>query len=152
MDFIPEEFRAEGLIKLFETIDMNGNRVLIPRAKVAREILPMKLRKMGARVDVIPVYETKMPGKAKIDQVRKLLLSGSIDIITFTSSSTATNFFSMIGKDRKIISRSTIACIGPITAETMRRFGIEPQIVSGTYTVQGLKEEIASYFTTRQPN
>jgi uroporphyrinogen III methyltransferase/synthase len=150
VDLIPDEFRAEGLIKLFEKIDIKGNQVLIPRAKIARKILPMKLRKMGARVEVLPVYETKIPGKSKIDKVRKLLLNGNIDVITFTSSSTAKNFFSMIGRHKKIISRSTIACIGPITAETIRSFGIEPQIISGTYTVQGLTEEIASHFTARQ--
>jgi uroporphyrinogen III methyltransferase/synthase len=150
VDLIPEEFRAEGLIKLFERIDIKGSRILIPRAKIARKILPMKLRKMGARVDVLPVYETKMPGKLKIDKVRKLLLNGYIDVITFTSSSTVKNFFSMIGRDKEIISRSTIACIGPITAETIRGFGIEPEIISGTYTVQGLTREIASYFTGKQ--
>jgi uroporphyrinogen III methyltransferase/synthase len=150
VDLIPEEFRAEGLIKLFERIDMKGKQVLIPRAKIARELLPMKLRKMGARVDVITVYETKMPGKPKIDKVRKLLINGFIDVITFTSSSTAKNFFSMIGRDKKIISRSTIACIGPITAETIRSFGSEPEIIAGTYTVQGLTKEVSTYFTSRQ--
>ncbi len=150
VDLIPEEFRAEGLIKLFEKINVNGSRVLIPRAKIARKILPVKLRKMGARVDVLPVYETKMPEKLEIDKLRKLLQNGFIDVITFTSSSTVKNFFSMIGRDKKIISRSTIACIGPITAETIRSFGVEPEIISGTYTVQGLTKEIASYFTARQ--
>ncbi len=149
-DLIPEEYRAEGLIKLFEKINVKGSRVLIPRARIARKILPMKLRNMGASVDVFPVYETKMPGKLKIDKVRKLLRNGFIDVITFTSSSTVKNFFSMIGRDKKIISRSTIACIGPITAETIRSYGIEPEIISGTYTVQGLTKEIASYFTARQ--
>jgi uroporphyrinogen III methyltransferase/synthase len=150
VDLIPQEFRAEGLIELFEKIDVNGSRVLIPRAKIARQILPVKLRKMGASVDVLPVYETKMPEKLKIDKLRRLLRNGFIDVITFTSSSTVKNFFSMIGRDKKIISRSTIACIGPITAETIRSFGIEPEIISGTYTVQGLTKEIASYFAARQ--
>jgi uroporphyrinogen III methyltransferase / synthase len=150
VDLIPQEFRAEGLIELFEKIDVDGSRVLIPRAKIARQILPVKLRKMGASVDVLPVYETKMPEKLKIDKLRRLLRNGFIDVITFTSSSTVKNFFSMIGRDKKIISRSTIACIGPITAETIRSFGIEPEIISGTYTVQGLTKEIATYFAARQ--
>jgi len=151
VDLIPEEFRAEGLINLFKTIDIKGSRILIPRAKIARKILPIKLRKMGARVDVLPVYETKMPGKLKIEKIRKLLLSGYINVITFTSSSTVKNFFSMIGRDKKIISGSTIACIGPITAETIRGFGVEPEIISEKYTVQGLTEEIASYFIGKKP-
>ncbi len=151
VDLIPEEFRAEGLIKLFEKIDIKGSRILIPRAKIAREILPSKLRKMGARVDVLPVYETKMPGKSKIDKIRRMLKKGEIDVMTFTSSSTVKNFFSMIGKDEKRISKSTIACIGPVTAETITRFGIEPEIISDKYTVQALTKEIASYFAARKP-
>ncbi len=148
-DLVPEEFRAEGLIKLFEKIIIRGNRILIPRAKTAREILPSKLREMGARVDVLPVYETRMPGKSKTGKIIRLLQKGEIDVITFASSSTAKNFFSMTGKDAKLVSKSAIACIGPVTAETIRSFGIEPDIIPRRYTVQALTKEIVSYFKGR---
>ncbi len=75
-----------------------------------------------------------------------MLRSGEIDVITFASSSTVRNFLSIFGKDKEPLLRSTIACIGPITAEPLREIGIEPQIIPKKYTIEGLVREIVDYF------
>ncbi|HEY7535186.1 MAG TPA: uroporphyrinogen-III C-methyltransferase [Thermodesulfobacteriota bacterium] len=145
-DIIPKDFKAEGLIESFRKINIKAKKILIPRAKDARETLPAELRKMGAKVDVIIVYETKKPNTDEIRQIKKMLNQGAIDVITFTSSSTVKNFFSTVGKEKKLLSKSIFACIGPITAKTLSELGIEPQIICKKYTIEELAREIIGYF------
>jgi len=146
VDLKPHEYRAEGLIDKFKTIDLRGSRILLPRAKVARSILPTALKKMGAVVNVVTAYETKKPNSKDIKRVEKILKNGPIDIIAFTSSSTVINFFSIFGMSKTKFSRSKIACIGPITADTVRQIGIKPHIVSKKYTTEELANEIVDYY------
>ncbi|MEE9252453.1 MAG: uroporphyrinogen-III C-methyltransferase [Thermodesulfobacteriota bacterium] len=149
VDLVPDDFRAEGLIEVFENADVKGKRILIPRAKDAREVLPEELSQMGAVVDVVPAYETKKPEAESADEVKELLLTGEVDVITFASSSTARNFFEALGDDAAgCVQNSVIACIGPVTAKTVREFGFEPTIVCSKYTIEELVSEISNHFTT----
>src|SRR5262249_8029227 len=130
-DFVPSQFVAESVAEEWPDREMTGKRVLLPRAKEARGFLPDKLAEMGAAVDVIPAYETVIDGAAA-EQIRGELMSGEIDAITFTSSSTVKNFVESIGNAtvKEIADKVTIAAIGPITAETARELGLSPQIVA----------------------
>ena len=95
MDVVPEDFVAESLIESIGKENIKGKRFLIPRATVARETLPEQLRKMGAFVDIAPVYQTILPSPS-VEALEKRLKEGSIDVITFTSSSTVNNFLALM--------------------------------------------------------
>ncbi len=137
VDFVPEEYRAEALLEFFPK-ELAGRKVLLPRSDVARDVLPEQLRENGAEVDVLPVYRQLVPEPENKSAVR----SGGFDIITFTSSSTADNFFKIIndGKAYKLLSEVLVCCIGPITARALRKEGIEPDLVAEEYTTEGLFE------------
>lgn len=146
VDIIPYEFMAEGVVESFRGIDIKGKRILIPRAKEAREILPVELQKMGAEVNVVTAYKTEKPNPEKVEEIKGILRRGEIDVLTFASSSTVKNFLSIFGKDKELLLKSTVACIGPITAEPLREIGIEPQIIPKKYTIEELVREIVDYF------
>lgn len=139
-DLVPEKFVAESVIEVMTGKVQSGDKILIPRAKEAREVLPEKLREMGAIVDVITAYETV---KAKVDPepLKQALSAGDIDIVTFTSSSTVKNLLEIIG-DAKLLKKVKLAAIGPVTADTIRSFGLEPAVVADEYTIPGLVKAI----------
>lgn len=144
VDEVPSDFRAEGLIEIFSVAQVKGKKFLIPRAKAARTILPDTLRKMGAQVDVAPAYETVAPEKSETAAIKRLIKGGGIDVVTFTSSSTAKNFFEQVGK---IPKGTVIASIGPITAGTVRELGYDTEIMPDKYTVEELTRAISDYFS-----
>lgn len=146
VDFMPREFRAEGLIEYFKTIDLHGKAILIPRAKVARDILPVTLKEQGARVEVVECYETVQPRFARGELER--ILTPPPDAVTFTSSSTVTNFLQLLDEHqlRGILGHMAIASIGPITSDTIRRNGLEVSIEAAESTIPGLVQALQNYF------
>lgn len=138
-DFVPAEYRAEAVLEGLLKLGAGGSRVLIPRALEAREVLPEKLAEAGAKVEVVPAYETVLDD-AGAAEMSDMLLSGEIDIITFTSSSTVKNFIKLLdGFDfQELPATVTIACIGPVTAETARELGLHVDLVAEEYTIPGL--------------
>ena len=142
VDFTPSEFVAEAVVDQFPE-DPSGERILILRAAEAREILPEKLTERGATVDVVPIYRTELE-QSDAARVREMLLNGEVDIITFTSSSTVSNFIELIGQDaaKQLPPSVQIACIGPITAKTAEEHGLKPTVVAGEYTIEGLVKAI----------
>jgi uroporphyrinogen III methyltransferase / synthase len=150
VELIPGEFRAEGLIEMFRKKNIKEKRILIPRAAKARDILPDTLRKMGASVEVVPAYETRKPGSKKSEKIRKMLSGNMIDAVTFTSSSTVSNFLSIFPEFKHYSKHPVIACIGPITAKTLNEAGYKARIVAREYTVDKLAEDIAEYFCTKK--
>ncbi|MBI5869927.1 MAG: uroporphyrinogen-III C-methyltransferase [Actinobacteria bacterium] len=139
LDFVPAEYRAEAVLEGLLERGAAGGSVLIPRAKEAREVLPEKLAEAGARVEVVPAYETVLD-ETGVDDMKDMLSSGEIDIITFTSSSTVTNFVKLLeGFDFQTLPANvTIACIGPVTADTARDLGLRVDLVADEYTIPGL--------------
>ncbi|MCL6519902.1 MAG: uroporphyrinogen-III C-methyltransferase [Armatimonadetes bacterium] len=135
VDFVPSQFIAEAIVHEFPE-EVSGKRILLPRAEEARETLPEKLGEQGAVVDVVSVYRTELDETGEISRIREMLSKGEIDIITFTSSSTVKNFVKLIGTC--VPEKTTIACIGPITAHTAKELGIEPDVVAERYTIEGL--------------
>jgi len=145
-DFVPEEYRAEGVIECLKEVAIRGKRFLIPRAKVARDILPRSLEERGARVEIVEAYETTPPDFPAGEIER--LLTPVPDAITFTSSSTVTNFVDLIESAglREILERAAIASIGPITSQTVHQHGLEVSIEAADSTVNGLVEAVQIYF------
>ncbi len=141
---VPDEYRAEQIVTAIGIKRIRGKRFLIPRAEVAREALPEILRAKGAKeVVVAPAYRTVKPKGAQIDRMRELLASAAIDLVTFTSSSTVTNFCELIGTSGKGVRA---AALGPITAATARERGFEVVVRPARYTIEGLTEAIANYY------
>jgi len=146
-DIVPDSYRAESVVKAFGSMDINANKILLPRAEEARPILPIELTKMGAEVDEIPVYRTVAVDDDG-DQLIKQLEGQSIDMITFTSSSTVKNFRALIPskKFKTLLKGVIIASIGPITSDTANELGFEVHITAESYTIPGLCEAILHYY------
>jgi uroporphyrinogen III methyltransferase/synthase len=148
-DVIPSEYQAEGIIDALSGRGMDGQRILIPRARVAREILPEQLRAAGAAVDVVPVYQTVRP-HTEVASLCDLLAKRSVDMLTFTSSSTVTNFVELFAGPeqlREAIGDTPVACIGPITAATAREHGMSVQVMPTENTVPAMADAIVRFFT-----
>lgn len=145
-DIVPETYRAESIVQAFEQQAVAEKRILLPRAQEARPILPEELRKMGAVVDEIAVYRTEQD-RENVHELVRGLEEGTIDVITFTSSSTARNFKALLPQERfeALLENVKIASIGPITADTAKELGFKVDIVAESYTIPGLCEAILQY-------
>lgn len=136
---IPDEYIAEAILDNIG--DVQGQRILLPRADIAREALAAELQKRGAIVDEIAVYHT-LPAQPDPDGLREL--GRGVDVITFTSSSTVRNFVALAGEDA-ILPGTVIACIGPITANTARELGLRVDVMATEYTMDGLVAALVEY-------
>lgn len=142
VDVVPKEYRAEALISVLEGDSLADKRILIPRAKVAREVLPDKLREAGAEVVVPPAYES-VPSSEGREALAKRLEAGEVDCVTFTASSTVENFARAFGEEAaRMLSGARVACIGPITADTARGLGFRVDAEAEEYTIGGLVEAV----------
>ncbi|MDI6736406.1 MAG: uroporphyrinogen-III C-methyltransferase [bacterium] len=149
VDFQPqEEFTQEGLLEGFKKIgakrEVKGvKKVLVPRSASAREVLIEGLKQMGAEVDEVTAYRT-ITGENNEAYLKGLLLHKAIDIITFTSSSTVTNFCSLFKEEERVrlLDKVKFACIGPITAQKAQEMGLKADIIAKEYTIKGLVEAI----------
>lgn len=145
-DLLPREYRAEGLLEALSGRDVRGKAFLIPRAKVARDLVPRVLAEKGARVEVVEAYETVVPELPREELDR--LFTPPPDAITFTSSSTAQNFAKLVGEDRVagVLRGIAIASIGPVTSETVRRLGLTVTIEASESTLHGLVRALQEHF------
>ena len=146
-DIIPESYRAESVVEAFKNVPVKGKQVLLPRAAEARPVLPVELDRMGAVVDEIAAYHTVAENDHQ-DALISELAGKTVDMITFTSSSTVRNFKALIPPERfdELTRGITIAAIGPITADTARENGFAVDLVAEEYTIPGLCEAIEKYF------
>jgi uroporphyrinogen III methyltransferase/synthase len=142
---VPEHYISEGILKSFAAMDMRGKKVLIPRAAQARDVLPEGLRKMGAQVDIVTAYTTINSGRKK-EELTGMIADNRVNVITFTSSSTVTNFLEIMGKGYSLPPQIKIACIGPITAAMARKAGLKVDIQQDEYTMAGLVQTLIDYF------
>lgn len=143
-ELVTSEYTAEGLASALGGWEMQGIRVLVPRAEIARDALPSLLANRGAEVEVLPVYRAVCPADAGPALLRLFEGEGA-DVITFTSSSTVSNFVRAFPEDRlpAILGDAEIACMGPVTADTARKLGLAVSIVAREYTTHGLVQAIA---------
>ena len=133
-----EEFRAEGIMDLFEGRDLKDMKICLPRAKDARPFLADALRSRGAVVEEIFVYETAMPQYA--DTKTFLSLAEKCDTIVFTSPSGARNAVLLAGDQINKIKGKTLIAIGPVTAGAMEKLGITASEYAKEYTDEGIIE------------
>jgi uroporphyrinogen-III synthase len=154
VNVVPKEYVAESVVASLRR-KVKGKRVLLARAKVARDVIPRELRKLGANVDVVEAYETVVPETSR-KRLRAALKSQKLcpNVITFTSSSTVRNFVALLGESRGRVSRVPMgreenrvqfASIGPITSSTLREFGLPVDIEAAEYTIPGLIKAIAKH-------
>ncbi|MBP8645437.1 MAG: uroporphyrinogen-III C-methyltransferase [Syntrophobacteraceae bacterium] len=150
-DLIPREYRAESILEGLSSMGIRGKRFLIPRALVARDVLPDTLRREGAEVDLVPAYETVVPS-GHGPEIMKAIEEHQVHCVTFTSSSTVSNFFQLCPQEKILPWMRTvdIACIGPITAQTAQEYGLEVKIMPREYTVAALAEAILSHYREAQ--
>lgn len=148
-DCVPVTYTAEGVLESLlsmESAGVRGMRFLLPRAAKAREVLPDELRRAGALVDVLPAY-TAVPDQAHKEAVLAHLEAGTLSCVTFGSSSTVTNFLSLIPAATLLAHPETkLAAIGPVTAATLREHGLPCHIMPATYTIPALVAAIQAYF------
>ena len=136
--FVPRRYIAEGVLEALADFPLAGKRVLIPRAAVARDVIPRELERRGARVDVVEAYRTVLPPES-IAAAKNV----KADLVTFTSSSTVENFGKLFaGKPPRIPA----ACIGPITSATARKHGWRVAVEAEEYTIRGLVKAIVAKF------
>jgi len=147
VDYVPEEYRAEAIVKGLSDKIVSGERVLLPRAEIARELLPKALSEKGVTVDEITAYRI-IQGKGDVQQITELLQSKRAHAVTFTSSSTVTNFVNMLNVDNlsEFLQDVIVASIGPITSQTAQKLGINVDVEAKEYTIDGLVAALLEYF------
>ncbi len=149
-DLIPTVYTAEGLAQSLLDFGVEGRNILIPRAVKAREFLPETLRGAGAQVTVVPVYRNVPPPTGK-EELRAELGSGQVDMISFTSSSTVTNFLAMIDAPNqeellRLLKGVKIAAIGPVTAKTITDNGLTVDIIPTEFTIPSMVAAMVAYY------
>jgi uroporphyrinogen-III synthase len=141
---VPQRYIAESVVESLRG-KVEGERVLLARAKVARDVIPRELRKMGARVDVVEAYETVIPASSRV-RLQSLMKNPRRrpHLVTFTSSSTVKNFVALLGggSPRARLEGIQFASIGPITSATLRDLGLSIHIEAKNYTIPGLIQAI----------
>jgi uroporphyrinogen III methyltransferase / synthase len=149
-ELVTSEYTAEGLAKALEGWEMAGMHVLVPRAEVARDVLPSLLAMRGAEVEILPVYQSVCPAEAGPALIRLFGAEG-VDVVTFTSSSTVANFVRAFPEDKlpAVLGDAEVACMGPVTADTARKLGLRVDIVAREYTTHGLVQAIVEAAATR---
>ncbi len=144
VDLMPEEYVAESLIKAFASEDLAGKNMLLPRAAVARDTIPLELARLGAQVDVLEAYRNVIPPSA-LARAREIFASEKRpDWITFTSSSTVKNLLAIAG--REALEGVRIASIGPVTSSTLCAHGLQPDAEAKQFTIDGLIDAILAFY------
>jgi uroporphyrinogen III methyltransferase/synthase len=146
-DLVPAEYVAEAVAEAMLAVGVEGARVWLPRAAMARDVLPDRLREAGAEVDVLPLYRTVLPPDAP-QRLAELLDARPVDAVTFTSSSTVQHFLAALD-GRPFPAGAIAACIGPVTARTARDAGLPVSVVATEYTTAGLAAALAAHFGAR---
>jgi len=146
-DMLPRDYKAEGVVEEFRKLDLQGKKLLFPRADKARELIPSALNEMGAAVAAPLAYRNIVPDTLPPDLI-EALEAQRIHCVTFTSSSTAENLAVMLGENRllRLLQGVAIAAIGPVTAKTCREIGLDVHIEPLNYTLENMTEEIVKYF------
>ena len=139
--------RLSLLLELLPKEKILGKRILLPRAKKARDVLPQTLQKRGGQVDLVPIYETVLPDPQKTKGGLKCLEEGTIDVLTFTSASTVENFATILGpRLDQLCAGKVIVAIGPITKDACHRIGLQVNVMPETYTVAAMVDALIKYF------
>lgn len=150
-ELVPDEYRAEGLVERLRGLIRPEDQVLLPRAAETRDLLVTELQRLGARVTEVAAYRT-LPVSEGALSLRSALKAGEVDVVTFTSSSTARNFAAMFSEAerRSLLRNVVVASIGPITAATAGEFGLDSRIMPQEYTIPALVRAIIEYYERKK--
>jgi uroporphyrinogen III methyltransferase/synthase len=159
VDLVPEEFNAEGLIKMISRqtpvgangrSPLQGMKFLLPRAEVAREILPEKIKELGGEIDVVTAYRAVKP-ETHGKRLKRFLKEGKITIATFTSAATFNNFIEIAGEDAEdLLKDVAITVIGPVTAKAIEKAGLKVSIMPKEATIEAMVNEIIKWAEKKQ--
>lgn len=141
VDLVPKKFYAEELLKTLKPHLHKGDKILLPRANIARKLLPEQLEAWGCDVTAVDAYETQQADQ-DASEIVKQLKAGQIDVITFTSSSTVRHFVQLVQEVTDPVAQLfqgvKIACIGPIAANTAEELGFQVDVIADPSTIEGL--------------
>jgi uroporphyrinogen-III synthase len=142
VDVVPREYIAESVVRSLRR-RIAGKRVLLVRAKVARDVIPRELRLAGAEVNVVEAYQTVVPAGSRA-RLRRVLRNPHRrpHLVTFTSSSTVRNFVNLLGASKAQLRGIRFASIGPVTSATLRELGLIADIEASEFTIPGLVKAI----------
>ncbi len=151
VEFIPEEFVAEGFVKEFQPLIEKGIRIFIPKGNLARDYIAEKFKKMGAIVDEIIIYDTYFPHQSKA-YLAQMLADHQLDIIPFTSPSTAEHFMEIVEQYNlhDDIQSCIFACIGPVAQKRAEDFGLTVHVVPDVYTVEEMIKKLAEFISAQE--
>ena len=149
-DLVPADGHPEAVAQALAAAgSLRGRAVLVPRADVGRELVAQELRRAGAEVTDVTAYRTIVaePEREGEPDIYRLLLDRRIDTVTFTSASAVRTFVRVIGEEQAadLLQQTTVACIGPVTAEAAAQLGIMTTIMPGEYTIPALVEAIVQH-------
>lgn len=144
VDLMPEEYVAESLVRAFTAVDLAGKKMLLPRAAVARDVIPVELAKFGAQVDVVEAYRNVVPASAPARAREIFGAEKKPDWITFTSSSTVKNLLAIAG--REALQGVRTASIGPVTSSTLCAQGLKVDAEAKQFTLDGLIDAILTAY------
>jgi len=148
---VPATFTSRNLASEFKREKLTGKRVLLFRSQIANDILPRQLQRMGAQVKEVSGYTIRKP-RVSTQQVKGLLKKGEIDLITFTSPSTFSNFVSLMGGEsvKQLLKGTRLAAIGPVTKKEISKHGMRVAITAASHTVPHLVEDIIAYYKSKR--
>ena len=146
-DLVPTDYKAEGVVEEFSRLDIQGSRVLFPRADKARDVIQRELKRMGSHVDSPVAYRNIFPERLPPETLFALE-KRSVDCITFTSSSTVQNLAAMLGEELMLdmLKGVAVASIGPITSKSCRDLGLKVDIEPESYTLDSLADALEAHF------
>ncbi|MFQ5830276.1 MAG: uroporphyrinogen-III synthase [Candidatus Methylomirabilia bacterium] len=150
-ELVPDEYRAEGLAERLRPEIRPGDRILIPRAAEAREVLVRILSELGGDVTEVPAYRTR-PARGEADRLKAAFQNREVDAVTFTSSSTARSFAELFTPEesRELLDGVVNASIGPITAEALAAYGLTTHVMPTEYTIPALARALIAYYGARE--
>lgn len=154
VDLMPAEYHGEALLEALESAGpVKDKKILLPRADIAREVLPDQLREAGADVTEVVAYRTTLaqPERGADQDIYRMLLDGKVDAVTFTSASTVRNFVQIYGEDQAadLLHRTVVASIGPVTAEAAQQLGITTTVMPVRYTIPDLVDALVEHFASK---
>ena len=144
-DFVPDTYTTEAVAEGFRRYFMEGARVLLPRADIGQETLPDGLRALGAEVGQVTAYRTVVPVDAS-RRAREVLSSGTIDVATFTSSSTVRNLVELLDGDLALLDGVVVVSIGPVTSRTAAELGVRVDVEAREHTVPGVVQALVERY------
>lgn len=150
VNLVPKRYSSQGIVESLKKMDLGQKTVVIPRSDKSSGYLTRELERLGAEVHEAPIYKSTLPSDHSevlgfVDDLKK----GEIDVVTFTSSSTALNLFKIASEHlvaddlRSCLRKTVITAIGPVTRRTLEELGVKVDVVPGEYTIEAMVGALA---------